>query len=159
MRLEVRDSGAIGLRASGKANLGAGQQTLTASIPAAALRRRFKDGPWTISGVEIFRPEGNTLGDSVATGNLTLKTAPYKRDHWDRGEAWSDEEVTVRGIYPANSGHFRMVEVELNVTTPGGTCSWMGSLNMDRYENPISSPMVCWPKEKLRSASYSMARW
>ena len=129
------NSGGVGLLSRGQANLGTGEQTLTVSIPAAQVRKKLGDGPWTISGIQIFRPEGNSFGDFVATQQLTLKTAAYKRDQWDRGDAWSEEEVAVHGIYPAKSGRFQLVEIEFAVTTPGGKCGWSASLGMDGYQN------------------------
>ncbi len=84
MRLQVDNSdSSIGMLTSARATLAAGDRTLTASIPAADIRRWLKDGPWTIRAVQIFRPEGNSFGDFVGTGDLVLKTAPYTRGQWE----------------------------------------------------------------------------
>lgn len=150
MRLSIDDAhSSLGMLASGTGVLAAGGQTLTISIPAEDIRKKLKDGPWTIRGVQIFRPEGNSFGDFVGAGvagsrEPTLTTAAYRRDQWDQGDAFTDEQATAHGVYPTSSGLFRMVEVDWGVTTPGGQCSWSASLGMDAYQsrNVISSGVL-----------------
>jgi len=129
MRLSVHGAGGAVIGGTNKQTLAAGRQTLTVSIPASKLRE-LKDGPWTISEIQIFHPIGNSFGDSVPTGRLlSLRTAPYSRDQWDRGGFWGEDSVTVRGIRPDDSGRFRMLEIQWKVFTPGGHCGWTASLD------------------------------
>jgi hypothetical protein len=125
----------MGMLPSGRGTLAAGEQTLAVSIPAVDIRKRLKDGPWTIRGVQISRLDGN-YGDFVGTGNPSLKTAPYTRDQWAQGDAFTDEQVTAHGILPASSGRFRMVEADWGVTTPGGPCYWQATLMLDLPPSP-----------------------
>jgi hypothetical protein len=128
MRLMVQGRDYIGTSTEAKATLAVGEQTLTATISAETIRKDMKDGPWTVKSVQIYRPEGNTFGEFVATDDVTLATKAYRLDQWDRGAAFTERTVTTRGIRPAPSGRFRYVEVLWPVTTPGGGCSWFGSL-------------------------------
>ncbi len=111
--------------------LSVGDQSITASISASVIRARMGDGPWMIRNLQIFRALPGSLLESVATDGVTLETAAYRRDQWDRGAIWGDEHVTVHGIEPSPSGRFRLVEADWNVFTPGGNCSWSASLQVD----------------------------
>jgi hypothetical protein len=146
MRLRLESAGAIGLLASGRNTLVLGEEVLTVSVPAEKLHKSLNDGPWNIRGVQIFRPEGNSFGDFVETGNLNLQTAAYKRDELDRGNAFSDEGVTTRGLYPAVSGRFRLIEIQLGIVTPGGQCGWYGSLGMEGYESSTTTGSAVLPQ-------------
>jgi hypothetical protein len=145
MRLSLNGPESQGLQARGEQMLGMGAQTMIVSIPAERLRVYLKDGPWKIGGVQIFRPEGNSFGDFVATDGLTLTTAAYKRAQWDPGASWGDDVVTARGIDPGPEGKFRLVEVQWKVFTPGGRCDWFASLGMDRYESDSVFVEANWP--------------
>ena len=64
----------------------------------------------------------------VPTADATLKTAAYKRDQWAPGPIYGEDHVTVHGIGSSAAGKFLFAEVDWEVTTPGGSCSWGGSI-------------------------------
>jgi hypothetical protein len=85
MDVLLMDRAGHGESITGEHTLNAGAQTLVVSVPASTLRARLEDGPWTISFIRIFRPEGNRFGDFVRVPpDLTVQTSAYRRDQWER---------------------------------------------------------------------------
>jgi hypothetical protein len=123
--------GAPGLLFDANATLRAGDQSLTARIPAERIRKRLKDGPWIIRPPQISRKEPNSAYTAgfVALLPQPLTTAPYKRSQWDAGAQRAEEILVARGIRPAASGKFRSLELEVPVVTKGGLCGWHASLS------------------------------
>ena len=134
MQFRIEDSSQSGRFARSEQDLSAGDQGLTASISANDLRKNFADGPWKISNLGISLLLDRLDADPVQVDQTrTLLTADYKRDQWDRGPAWIGESVTARGIRPAASGRFRMIEFQWPVFTPGGKCQWGLSLEEEYF--------------------------
>jgi hypothetical protein len=129
MRLHVSGANNSGALFDARKKLEAGVQTLTASLSAEQIRRHLSDGSWTIGAPQIFRPEGNTFGEFVAVPQTSMVTKVYKMVEWDRGAAYGERTITVRGIRPNASRKFRSFEVLWDVTTPGANCSWHGGLH------------------------------
>jgi hypothetical protein len=122
-RLQVGGVGA-------KARLEKGRQILTASVPSVRIWHELRDGPIEIANVQISRtsPSG-VLWVGVPTDGASYRTPAYKRDQWDPGPIFGSDQLNVHGTAPAPSGRFIYVEAEWEVTTPGGSCQWSGSLD------------------------------
>jgi hypothetical protein len=130
MRFDLSgDGGGTGGEAS--ATLAVGRRKLTASIPAAQIFERLKEGPYKVVNIQLFRPEGNSFGDFVKGTVPALTTAAYKRDQWDRGQVFGEEKVELRPIRPGKGGKFTAVEVTWQAAIQGGQCGWSGDLDVD----------------------------
>lgn len=128
----VSDAAGAPLREVGtgsRATLQAGRQSLTASVSSNLIWTDLRSGPLEIKGISISRTAKSTMSwIDVPTANATFKTAAYQRDQWNPGPIYGEDHVTWHGIYPAASGKFQFAEVEWEVTTPGGSCSWGGGI-------------------------------
>jgi hypothetical protein len=100
------------------------------------------EGPFVIGDVWVVRSDnGNAVG--APSKDIHAQTAAWTRDQWSRGNMFGEDTVSVHGIRPAPSGKFRFVEVQWDVTAPGGTCSWGGTLHSTTTTpGPIKGPGV-----------------
>lgn len=108
--------------------LAPGTQTLTATLSAKQIRANLSDGEWVIRAPIIFRVNGNAAAEGVVIPPQAALKINGRVDDWDRGEAYVERNITLRGIRPAASGRFRFLEVLWDVTTPGTTCRWHGAI-------------------------------
>ena len=132
LRFMLSKDNAIGALGDGSATLAA-RQKVTASVPAARIFKSLRDGPYRITGIQIFKEEGSAFeGVKGATPTLSLTTAAYKRDDWDRGENFGEEKIEVRPLRPDTNGKFTAVEVLWGAVTEGGWCSASGDLDVDK---------------------------
>jgi hypothetical protein len=141
LRFMLSKDNAIGASGDGSASVAVGRQTLTASVPADRLFKSLKDGPYQVTGIQIFKEEGDGYqGVKGVAPTLSLTTAAYKRDDWDRGENFGEEKIEVHPLRPGKSGRFTAVEVLWGAVTGGGWCSALGDLTVDNQQlNVIES--------------------
>ncbi len=128
MRFDVLGANPAGVGGSGQAKLAAGRQKITASVAAKELFEQLKDGPYTITRIQLYRPEGNSFGNFVKTTNAVLTTGTYRREQWDRGANFGEEKVVLRPLRPGHGGKYTALEAVWEATTQGGWCTWNGSL-------------------------------
>ena len=126
---------------------------MTVSIPASRIWKELRDGPYEIPSIQIFRnlPSG-ILSVEVPTGNATLRTAAFTRNQWNRGPLFGEEHVNVHGVGQLPSGRFLFAEVEWQVNTPGGYCSWNAGLSPDinpTSMRPWAKPLEAWGEGDL----------
>jgi hypothetical protein len=82
MRLELTGSTHSPVFTHVEGKLGAGAQAMTVAVPAEVVRSRLLDGTWTIGVPLIFRPEGNTFGESVVVPQTPVKMEGNRIDEW-----------------------------------------------------------------------------
>ena len=111
-----------------RTTLGQGRQRLTTSFPGRYVWSRMGEGSLVIGDVWVARTDS---GGSVnaPSADIYAQTQAWTRDQWSRGNMFGEDTVSVHGIRPAPSGRFRFVEVQWEVSAPGGTCSWNGMLH------------------------------
>jgi hypothetical protein len=114
-----------------RADLQVGHQSLTGSIAGWRIWNELREGPYEVHVEQLFLVPGRMVGGVErvvgGVGRVShLVTEP--RDTWDHGPTYGEDHVEAHGILPAPSGLFRLAEVEWDATTPGGRCSWGGSL-------------------------------
>jgi hypothetical protein len=132
-----------GDRPAGKqTTLSQGRQKLTQSFPGRYVWSRMGEGTFVIGDVWVLRLDnGNAVG--APSIDIHAQTAAWTRDQWSRGNMFGEDTVSVHGIRPAPSGKFRFVEVQWDVTAPGGLCSWRGILHgTTTTPGPIKGPGV-----------------
>jgi hypothetical protein len=113
-----------GLIGIGSATLRPGRQSLTNRISGWRIWNELPDSPYEVHLEQLFLAPGRLVRGVERWSHVV--TEP--RDAWDHGPTYGEDHAVIHGILPAPSGRFRLAEVEWEVTTPGGHCSWGGSL-------------------------------
>jgi len=113
-----------GLIGIASATLPSGRQTLTNSISGWRIWNQLPDAPYEVHVEQIFLGNGQLVG-GVAQWSHVLREP---RDAWDHGPTYGRDDAEIHGILLSPSGRFRLAEVEWEVMTPGGHCSWGGTL-------------------------------
>ncbi len=123
----VVDAKQRSLEANARANLQAGRQSLTARVDGGRIWNELREGPYEVHLDHLFLSSGSRLESVGGIKQVsTLVTTPHAE--WDHGPIYGEDRVSIHGILPGPSGRFRLAEVEWDVTTPGGPCSWGGTL-------------------------------
>lgn len=107
---------------------GVGRQTLKASIGAAELFDRLRDGPYTLTAIQIGRVDRNYSDSVQGVPALFTTTTAYRRSDWDRGKFYAEETIAVNPIRRSNSGKYRSIEIAWTAATNGGECTWTGEV-------------------------------
>jgi hypothetical protein len=103
-----------------------GRQRVVVSFPSGQIWNRLRTGPLAVTASLSLVLGGG--GSFVAVPDKPNLKIDYRRGQWDPGAYSSEDTVTVHGIRPAASGRYGIAEVEWNASTPGGPCTWAGSL-------------------------------
>jgi len=115
-----------------RALLEKGSQVLTASFDANQIRDNLaEDGPYQVTDIHLFleSKDGQPSAiDSLKEGGVTAayRLADLYRDPRDSYRFTG--EVEAEAADPTPEGKFRKLTVRFGVDTPGGQCSWSGSL-------------------------------
>jgi hypothetical protein len=141
------------LMGTARAPLEKGSQSLAASFDAEQIRNYLaEDGPYQISDIRLsLESEGGEASyvDSLKEGAVTTayRLADLFRD--PRDSYLFTGEVQAEGTAPTPEGKFSKLTVRFGVDTPGGRCSWWGSLTEEggrrvdfKNGNPAAGPLA-----------------
>jgi hypothetical protein len=118
------------MQAYGKAKLEKGQGTITAIVGRYPLTHVAVDGPYKMSA-RLFRngPDGEGFASLLENAG---ETRVYERSTFDRGPIYFPGTFSAAPKAAAGDGRMNQLVVSLDVFTPGGSCSWGGSLRNGR---------------------------
>jgi len=109
-----------------------GRQRIVVHLPSGQIWNRLRSGPLNVVASLSLVLGG---GSFVSVPGIQRRQIEYRREQWDPGAYHSEDTVTVHGIRPAASGRYGIAEVVWEASTPGGTCTWGGTLS-DQKNGP-----------------------
>ena len=134
LSFQLRSPDGKGITPAAKAELETGMQQIIVPVDARLINQEFdQDGPYSIVGPRVRFESADPENGLAALSDAPISTQPYRLNELDLGKYFVDRQSRAIGTEPSSAGKFRALRIELTATTPGGHCSWWGSLSDQKH--------------------------
>jgi hypothetical protein len=117
------------LTGNARGHLDVGPQTLTAFVGSNEIHDVLaEDGPYRIFGAYLYLETGINTSEFAGELRDSGLTLPYRLSELHLGTFSSTDEVEAEKVDPTPAGKFTKLRFRFGVVTPGGACSWWGTL-------------------------------